>query len=607
MAQPALKTPQETDPRTARNLVELFERQAARQGGKAAVKHKRDGRWQEVSWKEMARRARDVADGLASLGVQPGDRISIIGETQLEWILADVGIMGSGAITVPISQSNPAHECHYILEHAGSSWIFVDSEAQAAKVREVLPRLPGLKGIVRFVGEPRNERERTLESLEQAGAAWRSAHPDDHAARVGRIGMEDPACILYTSGTTGNPKGVVLTHGNWTYEARVSAEISAVRPDDVVLLFLPMAHSVAKAIEAAWFSMGGAAAFVESLEKIVDDAGEVRPTTMPSVPRIFEKAYNAVMAKGLQTPGLKGKLFAMAMRGFDDWASGKIAGEERSSLAFTVGKKLVFPKLAQALSERFGGRMRGFVSGGAPLSPKIGWFFHLLGFTILEGWGLTETSAGTCVNRFGANKIGTVGPPMPGTEIAIAEDGEVLVRGPGVMKEYYRNPAATAEVIRDGWLCTGDIGELDRDGCLRITDRKKDLIKTSGGKYVAPQNLENELKADPLISQVMVHGDQRRFITALVTLNEEAARKWANENGVPPGARLHDDPRVYGRIHRTVDTLNSKQASYATIKKFAILPKDFAIETGELTPTLKVKRKFCAQKYKEILDAFYVE
>src|SRR5574342_396715 len=597
MAQPALKTPQETDPRTARNLVELFERQAARQGGKAAVKHKRDGRRQEVSWKEMARRARDVADGLAALGVQPGERISIIGETQLEWNVADLGVMGAGAITVPIYQSNPAHECHYILEHSGASWIFVDSEAQAAKIREVLPRLPGLKGIIRFTGEPRSERERTLESLEREGVAW----------RVARIGMQDTACILYTSGTTGNPKGVVLTHGNWTYEARAAAEISIMEPEDTVLFFLPMAHSFAKVIQASWFSLGAAAAFVESLERIADNAGEIRPTTMPSVPRIFEKAYNAVMAKGLQTPGLKGKLFAMAMRGFDDWASGKIAGEERSSLAFTVGKKLVFPKLAQALSERFGGRMRGFVSGGAPLSPKINWFFHLLGFTILEGWGLTETSAGTCVNRFGANKIGTVGPPMPGTEIAIAEDGEILVRGPGVMKEDYRNPAATAEVIRDGWLCTGDIGELDRDGCLRITDRKKDLIKTSGGKYVAPQNLENELKADPLISQVMVHGDQRRFITALITLNEEAARKWAAENGVPAGARLHEDPRVYGRIHRTVDTLNSKQASYATIKKFAILPKDFAIETGELTPTLKVKRKFCAQKYKEILDAFYVE
>jgi long-chain acyl-CoA synthetase len=607
MAEPALKKPQPSDLRGSRNLVELFERQAARQGNKAAVKHKRDGRWQEVSWKEMARRARDISDGLAALGVQHGDRISIIGETQIEWNLADVGVMGAGAITVPIYQSNPAHECHYILEHSGTSWIFVDSEAQAAKIREVLPRLPGLKGIIRFAGDPHGDRERTLEALERSGAEWRAAHPEAHAARVAGIGMEDPACILYTSGTTGNPKGVVLTHGNWTYEARATAEISIMEPDDTALFFLPMAHSFAKVIQASWFSLGATVAFVESLEKIVDNAGEVRPTTMPSVPRIFEKAYNAVVAKGLQTPGLKGKLFALAMKGFEDWSSGKMAGVERGSFAFTIGKKLVFPKLAAALSERFGGRMRTFVSGGAPLSPKIGWFFHVLGFKVLEGWGLTETSAGTCVNRLDANKIGTVGPPMPGTEIAIAEDGEVLVRGGGVMKEYYKNPAATAETVRDGWLYTGDIGELDRDGYLRITDRKKDLIKTSGGKYVAPQNLENELKADPLISQVMVHGDQRKFISALVTLNEESARKWAADNGVPAGAKLHEDPRVNGRIHRTIDALNSKQASYSAIKKFAILPRDFSIETGELTPTLKVKRKFCAQKYKEILDAFYVE
>ncbi len=606
MAEPALKTPQ-PDLGSARNLVEVFEMQAARQGNKAALKHKRGGRWQEVSWKEMARRARDVSDGLASLGVQPGDRVSIIGETQIEWILADVGIMGAGAVTVPIYQSNLPHECQYVLEHSGASWIFVDSEAQAAKIREVQPRLPGLRGVIRFAGDPRGKSERTLESLERAGVAWRAAHPEAHAARVARIGMDDAACILYTSGTTGNPKGVVLTHGNWTYEARVNAEISVVEPDDTVYLFLPMAHSFAKVVEASWFALGVTTAFPESLEKLVDDAAGVRPTCMPSVPRIFEKAYNAVVAKGMETPGLKGTLFKLAMRGFDDWAAGKIAGEERSSFAFSMGKKLVFPKLAKALGERFGGRMRVFISGGAPLSPKIGWFFHLVGFTVLEGWGLTETSAGTCVNRLGANKIGTVGPPMPGTEIAIAEDGEILVRGGGVMKEYYRDPAATAETIRDGWLYTGDIGELDRDGYLRITDRKKDLIKTSGGKYVAPQNLENELKADPLISQVMVHGDERKFISALVTLNEESARKWAAENGVPPGAALHDDPRVYARIHRTVDALNSAQPSYSTIKKFAILPRDFSIEAGELTPTLKVKRRFCARKYKDILDAFYVE
>jgi long-chain acyl-CoA synthetase len=277
------------------------------------------------------------------------------------------------------------------------------------------------------------------------------------------------------------------------------------------------------------------------------------------------------------------------------------------TLGFRIGEKTVFPKLAAALAERFGGRMRLFVSGGAPLSPKINWFFTLLGFTVLEGYGLTETSAGTCVNRIGRNKIGTVGPPVPGTEVRIAEDGEVLIKGGGVMKEYYRRPEATAEVLKDGWFYTGDIGELDADGYLRITDRKKDLIKTSGGKYIAPQNLENELKADPLISQVLVHGDQRKYVTALITLSEENARKWATEAGVAEDEPLHANPKVKARVQQAVDTLNAKQASYATIKKFAILETDFTQERGDLTPTLKVKRKVVTERYRKLIDSLYTE
>jgi long-chain acyl-CoA synthetase len=588
------------------NLVQVFEQQVARLGARTAAKQKVEGRWQEVSWQELGRRARDVSDGLAALGVRPGDRVSVIGETRTDWIVADVGIMGAGAITVPIYQSNPSHECQYILENSGASWIFVDGEVQAAKIREVRGKLPGLKGVIRFGGGQAGD-ERTLGEVERMGAEWRSQNPNAHAGRLAAVRPDDPACYIYTSGTTGNPKGVVITHGNWVYEAKVVGEMRLLLEEDLVLMFLPMAHSFAKVIETAWFAQGATAAFVESLEKLVDNAGEVRPTMMASVPRIFEKAYNAVVAKGLTTPGLKGKLFQMAMKGFDGWAEGKIRGEERSSFGFALGKRLVFPKMSQALKERFGGRMRLFISGGAPLSPKINWFFHLLDFTVLEGWGLTETSAGTTVNRPEKNKIGTVGPPVPGTEIRIAEDGEIMVKGGGVMKEYYKNPAATAEVFRDGWFLTGDIGEIDADGYVRITDRKKDIIVTAGGKNVAPQNLENALKSDPLISQAMVHGDQRRFLSALLTLNEENARKWAADNGVPEGAALHRDPRVVARVQQTIDALNASQASYAGIKKFAILEKDFSQETGELTPTLKVKRKFTSQKYKRILDGFYEE
>jgi long-chain acyl-CoA synthetase len=421
------------------------------------------------------------------------------------------------------------------------------------------------------------------------------------------VTSDDPASFIYTSGTTGNPKGVILTHGNWVYEAYAIEELKLIARDDVVLMFLPMAHSFAKVIEAVWFSTGATAAFVESLEKIMDNAAEVRPTVMPAVPRIFEKAYNTVVSKGLATPGLKGKLFHLALDAFEEYAHAKEQRRDYGSFGLLIGRKLVFPKLSATLSERFGGRMRLFISGGAPLSPKIAHFFDQLGFVILEGYGLTETSAGTFVNRPGKNKIGTVGPPVPGTQVRVAEDGEILVKGGGVMKGYYNAPEATAEVLQDGWLATGDIGEVDADGFLRITDRKKDIIVTAGGKNVAPQNLENELKTDPLISQAMVHGDKRKFLSALITLNEDNARKWAAENGLPAGQELHQDPKLRARIQQAVDALNARQASYSSIKKFAVLPRDFTQETGELTPTLKVKRKVVTQKHKDLLDGFYAE
>ncbi len=591
----------------AQNLVSMFEEQARKRGGRAAVRHKKGGAWADVSWSEMARRARRVADGLAARGLAPGDRVAIIGETNLEWILADLGILGAGGITVTIYQSNLPAECQYILADSGARFVFCDSAAQVAKVREVRSRLPALQGIIRAQGPAADDLETTLDDLERAGDAYVQANPGAHEARLARIHRDDPASFIYTSGTTGNPKGVVLTHGNWVYEAEAVESLKIINENDLILMFLPMAHSFAKVIEAVWFRTGATGAFVESLEKIVDNASEVRPTVMPSVPRIFEKAYNTVVSKGFATPGLKGKLFQLAMEGFDGYAAAREQGKPYSSLGLLIGRKLVFPKLAAALAERFGGRMRLFVSGGAPLSPKIAHFFDQLGFTILEGYGLTETSAGTFVNRPGNNRIGTVGPPVPGTEVRIAEDGEILVKGPCVMKEYFNNPAATAEVLKDGWLYTGDIGHLDEAGCLKITDRKKDIIVTAGGKNVAPQNLENELKTDPLVSQVMVHGDKRKFLSALITLNEENARKWASEHGLPAGEGLHRDPALVARLQQSIDALNARQPSYATIKKFAILPRDFAQETGELTPTLKVKRKVVTEKHRAALDAFYAE
>jgi long-chain acyl-CoA synthetase len=589
------------------NLVSVFEATAARRGAQAAVQHKRKGTWEPVSWSDLARRARNVADGLAAYGIKPGDRVAVIGETNLEWILADLGILGAGAITVTIYQSNLPHECQFILADSGARLVFCDTEVQAAKIAEVKGKLPALEGVICAAGARPGGFERMLAEVEAAGAAYGKANPAAHAARVAAIPADAPASFIYTSGTTGNPKGVVLTHGNWSYEATTVATLDLVRPDDTVLMFLPMAHSFAKVIEAVWFATGCTCAFVESLEKIVDNAGEIRPTVMPSVPRIFEKAYNAVVSKGLATPGLKGKLFKLSLDGFDEWASGIEQGRDQPNWKLTLGRKLVFPKLAATLKERFGGRMRHFVSGGAPLSAKINHFFAFCGLTILEGYGLTESSAGTFVNRPGKNRIGTVGPPVPGTEVRIAEDGEVLIKGPCIMKEYYNNPAATAEALHDGWLATGDIGEVDAEGSLRITDRKKDIIVTAGGKNVAPQNLENELKTDSLISQVMVHGDKRKFVSALITLNPDTAAAWAKENGIPAGTPLHQEPRLLARLQKSVDALNARTPSYSSIKRFVVLPNDFTQASGELTPTLKLKRKVVTRNNQALLDSFYVE
>jgi long-chain acyl-CoA synthetase len=557
----------------------------------------------------MALRTRAIADGLTALGVKPGERVAIIGDTQLEWMLMHLGVLGAGATTVAIYQSNKPHEVQYILENSGATWVAADSEAQVAKVQSIRAQMPQLKGLLRMQGAAKDSWERSLADLERLGGEYAKSNPRAHETRVAAIKADDLACLLYTSGTTGNPKGVMLTHSNWAYEAESVREIELLGVDDSVLFFLPLAHSFAQVIAAAWLHLGFVMAFAESIDKLVDNAGEVSPTVMPAVPRIFEKAYANVIQKGLATPGIKGRMFKMALGAFEEYAAAKDEKKDYSSLSFTIGKSVVFPKLAQTLKDRFGGRMRMFISGGAPLSPKIANFFDLLGILILEGYGLTETSAASFVNRPKKNKIGTVGPVFPGSQARIAEDGEILIKGGGVMKGYWNNPEATAEVLKDGWFATGDIGQLDAEGYLKITDRKKDIIVTAAGKNVAPQNLENELKTDNLVSQVMVHGDKRKFLSALITLNEDNAKKWASDNGLPslPWAELIQHPKVVERIQRAVDGLNAKQASYSTIKKFAIIPKDFTIETGELTPTLKVKRKVCTQKYKDVLDGFYVE
>ncbi|MBI5543463.1 MAG: AMP-binding protein, partial [Deltaproteobacteria bacterium] len=357
----------------------------------------------------------------------------------------------------------------------------------------------------------------------------------------------------------------------------------------------------------AWLGAGLQLAFAESVERAVDNAAEVKATCMPAVPRVFEKAYNKVVSDGSSAPGLRGRLFTWAMGLFEEYASARAVGRDYDSLQWALAKRLVFKKIEEKLDARFGGRLKKFISGGAPLGKKLGYFFELCGFLVLEGYGLTETSAPTHANRPKRNRVGTVGEPFPGVQVKIADDGEVLLKGPPIMKGYWQRPEDTAAVFEDGWFKTGDIGEVDPDGYLRITDRKKDLIKTSGGKYIAPQELENALKSEPLISQVFVHGDRRKFVSALFTLNEDNVKAFAKEKGLTASsyAELTRHPEVRARIQAAVDALNAVQPAYASVKRHAVLDHDWSQDTGEITASLKVKRKFVSEKYKSILDGFY--
>ena len=564
--------------------------------------------WKSMTWAEAGTRVTELAAGLLATGLQPEQRVIVYAATRVEWALADLAINCAGGATTTVYPSSLPEDVLHIVTDSEAVVAIVEDETKAAVLRDLADRTPDLRTVVLMDGEAGTDREQSFATLAERG---RSLLADDPAAvqkAIDGCGPETLATLIYTSGTTGRPKGVRLVNDNWTYEAAGIERLQILRPDDVQYMWLPMSHSFAKVLMAAQLQIGFATAVDGRIDKIVENLAVVRPTFMAGAPRIFEKVHNRVMATVEAEGGPKAKIFAWAFGVGRKHAEALRQGRTPSAaLKVTHGlaDKLVFHKLR----DRFGGNIRLFVSGSAPLSRDVAEWFHAAGMFVAEGYGMTETSAATTVNLPERFRFGTVGPALPGTELRIAEDGEVLVRGPGVMRGYHGLPDATAETLDgDGWLHTGDVGELTEDGLLRITDRKKDLIKTSGGKYVAPQPIETAFPVlCGLASQFIVHGDGRNYVTALVTLDPDALTQWAESNGVaerdPSALARRDDIRAV--VAAAVQELNSGLNRWETVKDFRILDHDLTVESGELTPSLKLKRRVVEKRYRDVLDEMY--
>ncbi|MFF5455302.1 AMP-dependent synthetase/ligase [Streptomyces sp. NPDC012950] len=575
--------------------------------------------WRSLTWAQTAQRVKAIAAGLLSLGLRSEERVAISSSTRIEWILADMGVMCAGAAATAVYPSTNGEETAYILADSGSRAIFVEDAEQLAKVATYKSELPDLDYVVLFDPTPdavgaEGLEVLTLTGLEQRGTEYLAKHPDAVETTVRGIGPEQLATLIYTSGTTGRPKGVRLVHDCWSYQGVAQESTGLVLPDDVQFLWLPLSHVFGKALIAGQVQSGHVMAVDGRIDRIITNLPVVRPTIMASAPRVFEKVYNGIAARARAEGGARYKIFRWAAKVARDHAR---TGQERMAatgrrtvpLSLTVqhalADKLVYGKIRAA----FGGRLRGSASGSAALAPDIGYFFAGAGVPVLEGYGLTETSAACTVNPADDSRVGTVGRPLPGTEVRIAEDGEILLRGPGVMRGYHNLPDKTAEVMEsDGWFRTGDIGEVDEDGYVRITDRKKDLFKTSGGKYVAPTEIEGRFKAVcPFASNVLVIGNDRNYCTALVALDESVIMPWAAANGLAgrPYADVVTSPEVHTLIDGFVQRLNADLQRWQTIKKFAVLPRDLDVEHGELTPSLKVKRPVVERAYADLIGAMY--
>ena len=572
---------------------------------KEAFRYVEGDRWVSLSWSQTKDKVFQLAAGLLALGIEPQDRVAIASSTRMEWVLADLAIMCAAGATTTIYPSTQHDDVGYVLADSQSRVVIAEDDLQVEKVVDHLDELPELLQIVQVDGKVDHPKVIGWADLEKLGREHLDAHPTAVDDVIAAIGPEDLATLIYTSGTTGRPKGVRLVQDCWTYLGASVEAFDIISADDLQYLWLPLSHVFGKALIAIQLYIGFTTAVDGRIDKIVENLAEVKPTFMCGAPRIFEKVRARVMTTA--SHGVKAKIF--------DWAFGvgrkvspvRLAGEEPSgllALQYRLADRLVFSKI----KARMGGKIRFFVSGSAPLNSEVQEWFYATGLLVLEGYGLTETSAVSCVNNPRATRFGTVGPPIPGTQVRIADDGEILVKGPGVMRGYHNAAEATAEALKDGWFATGDIGELGEKGYLRITDRKKDLIKTSGGKYIAPQKVEGVLKAVcPYISQVIVHADGRKYATALITLDPEAIEGWAKEEGLSYSsiAELARSQEVHDLIDGFVAQGNQELERWETIKKFEILATELSVDEGEVTPSLKVRRKAVEKKYADVLNSMY--
>ncbi|MCI0451937.1 MAG: long-chain fatty acid--CoA ligase [Candidatus Latescibacteria bacterium] len=590
-------TVHDTIPRQFLASVESFHRPDA-------FRHKVNGSYRDISHGEVYARVSALACALQSMGVGKRDRVAILSENRIEWVIADLAILSCGGVSVPLYATLPANQVEYMLRDSGARIVFVSSSAQLAKIDSIRGRLPELEHVVVFDADTTEGGARSLESVIADGRAL--AAETDFRALVGDVGASDWASIIYTSGTTGEPKGAILSHGNFMSNVRQCLEVYDIGPADVCLSFLPLSHVFERM--AGFYTMmtaGVSIAYAESIETVSDNLREVTPSIVCSVPRVYEKMYARVLDSVAKSPPLRRALFWWAIGVGKAYLYASLAGGASSLL--TAKRRLAHALVFKKLEARVGGKLRFFLSGGAPLAREIAEFFNAAGVRIMEGYGLTETSPVISVNTFENFRIGTVGKPVPGVEVKIEEDGEIVVRGDNVMQGYFKKPEATAEALAGGWFHTGDIGHLDPDGFLVITDRKKDLIATAGGKKVAPQPVEGRLKQNPFIAEAVLVGDRRPFIGTLIVPNFERLVAWAREHAIAQEdpLRLVEASAVRELYQKIVDGVNADLAQYERVKGFVLLGQELTIDAGHLTPTLKVRRRIVEKTYHNEIEAMY--